>query len=118
MLTVSDHGEQAQPESPFEPIFRRVLYATDFSESGNSGLCYCANLVRTLGAHLTVLHVIDSRDTMAFKNDVEIRTTLLGKLKKSIKTECRPDLDVTAELVERHSAPRNPEVRRIDDART
>ena len=36
---------------------------------------------------------------MAFKNDVEIRTTLLGKLKGFIEAECGPDLDVTAELI-------------------
>jgi nucleotide-binding universal stress UspA family protein len=99
VLTVSERGERAHAESPFDAPFRRILYATDVVESGTPGLRYCAELARTLGAQLTMLHVNDLRDTVAFDDDTEVRARLMGELHKTIEREHCGDVGIAADVV-------------------
>jgi nucleotide-binding universal stress UspA family protein len=41
---------------------RRILYATDLSDSASAGMAYAVELARTADAQLTVLHVADDLD--------------------------------------------------------
>jgi len=86
ILTVSHRGSGKQAESPFEVPFHRILYATDLSETTEAGLHYCAELARVLGAHLTLLHVLDLRDAIVF-NEADLHATLMGRLHKAVGKE-------------------------------
>jgi nucleotide-binding universal stress UspA family protein len=102
VLTVPGRSPK-QAESPFAVPFRRVLYATDLSDTAAMGLRYCGDFVHTLGAHLTLLHVMDLRDTPAFDNEAEVRADILGKIRNSIEHERCKEFSV-AEVV--RGAPR------------
>jgi nucleotide-binding universal stress UspA family protein len=99
ILTVSQRGAAKEAESPFEVPFHRILYATDLSETTESGLHYCADLARVLGAHLTLLHVLDLRDTVAFNNEADLHAALMGRLHKAIGKEHCTDLRTATEVV-------------------
>jgi nucleotide-binding universal stress UspA family protein len=85
ILTVSEYGADWDIESPFEVPFRKILYATDLSE-GEPGLHYCVDLARTLGAHLTLLHVMEFREP-AFEDVSEIHARRMGELHKAAERE-------------------------------
>lgn len=97
ILTVREGSEPA--ESPFSPPFRRVLYATDMSEASSAGLHYCASLAHTLGARMSVLHVDEVRDTVAFSDNAEVRAGLMGRLHKFIEREPLGDAHIDVEVV-------------------
>jgi len=60
VLTVS-HVETEEHE--IGPVsLKRILYATDLSESSNAGLKYAIELARGDGAQLTVIHIVDYED--------------------------------------------------------
>jgi nucleotide-binding universal stress UspA family protein len=99
VLTVSDRGSGKQAESPFEAPFHRILYATDLSEKSATGLHYCAELARVLGSQLTMLHVMDLRDTVAFSNEADIHASLMGRLHKAVGKEHCDGLRVATEVV-------------------
>jgi nucleotide-binding universal stress UspA family protein len=99
ILTVSKRGTDQQTELPFDVPFRRILYATDLPEANLPGLPYCANLARTLGAHLTLLHVMEPRDTPTFEDEAEIHARRMGELHKAIEREHGGHLDVATEVV-------------------
>ena len=99
ILTVSKRGTEQQTELPFDVPFRRILYATDLPEANLPGLHYSADLARALGAHLTLLHVMELRDTVAFEDESEIRARFMGDLHKTIEREHGGDLGVATEVV-------------------
>lgn len=96
ILTISQRSEEAN--SPFEVPFRRIVYATDLSETAAIGFRYCVDLVRTLGAQLTLLHVLDTRETFAFESDPEIRANLEARLHQMIKKEDGVGLPLRVEI--------------------
>jgi nucleotide-binding universal stress UspA family protein len=96
ILTVSARGEEQPAESPFDVPFRRILYATDLSEEGVSGgLHYAVDLARTLGAHLTLVNVIEP----AFESESESRARRLGELQEAIEREQGEDLGLTTQVL-------------------
>jgi nucleotide-binding universal stress UspA family protein len=100
VLTVSQRAADQATESPFDVPFRRILYATDLSEDGLSGgLHYAVDLARTLGAHLTLLHVIHLRETSAFEDTAAIRAHHMGELHKAIEREHGGDVAVATEVL-------------------
>jgi len=99
ILTVSAHGENENAQSPFDAPFHRVLYATDLSDTGSSGLHYCADFARALGAHLTLLHVMDEREPTSFIDEQTAHATLMGRLHKAIEKENHGDLHAVTEVV-------------------
>ena len=50
VLTLSSRSSAERSESPFDVPFRKILYATDLSETTESGLHYCADLACALGS--------------------------------------------------------------------
>jgi nucleotide-binding universal stress UspA family protein len=99
ILTVSYRGSDKQAESPFEAPFHRILYATDLSEKSATGLHYCAGLARVLASHLTMLHVMDLRDTVAFSNEADIHASLTRRLHEAVGKEQCNDLSIATEVV-------------------
>jgi nucleotide-binding universal stress UspA family protein len=100
ILTVSQRGADQHADSPFVPPFRRMLYATDLSEEGLSGgLHYCVDLARTLGARLTLLHVMHLPETPAFDDETSIHAQRMGELHKAVQREHGEDLHVTTEVL-------------------
>lgn len=98
ILTVSDAGIEKQAESPFEAPFRRILYATDLSEATPAGLHYCAGLVRALGAHLTMLHVMDMHGAVTLDSEADIHARLMGRLHKAVGKEQCHDLNISTDV--------------------
>jgi nucleotide-binding universal stress UspA family protein len=99
ILTVSERGTEQQTDLPFDVPFRRILYATDLPESNLPGLHYCADLARSLGAHLTLLHVMRPLESPAFEDEAELHAIRMGELHKAIEREHGGDLDVATEVV-------------------
>jgi nucleotide-binding universal stress UspA family protein len=100
ILTISHRGTQQHADSPFTVPFRRILYATDLSEEGLSGgLHYCTDLARTLGARLTLLHVMHLPETPAFDDEATLQAQRMGDLHKAVQREHGEDLHVTTEVL-------------------
>lgn len=99
VLTVSHRGSLEQTQSPFEVPFRRILYATDLSEASPAGLHYSAELARVLGAHLTMLHVLDLHGALMLDSEADVHARLMGQLHKAVGKEHVDDLYVTTEVV-------------------
>jgi nucleotide-binding universal stress UspA family protein len=59
ILTVSRIEAEKEIHRPGPVPIRRIVYATDYSESAKVGLHYAAELARTFDAEITVLHVMD-----------------------------------------------------------
>ena len=100
ILTVSQRGTEQQTELAFDIPFRRILYATDLPEANLPGLHYCADLARTLGAHLTLLHVMAPLGTPTFEDEAETHARRMGELHKAIEREHGGDLGVATEVVQ------------------
>ena len=100
ILTVSQRGLEQQTELPFDVPFRKIAYATDLPKANLSGLHYCADLARTLGAHLTLLHVMERREEPSFLDKSEMHALRMGELHKAIQREHGEDLVVATEVVE------------------
>jgi nucleotide-binding universal stress UspA family protein len=86
ILTVSRRSEEVaqwQPEVPFQ----KVVYATDLSEAADEGFHYCVDVARSLGAQMTLLHVLDVKHSVSFVNDPEIRAGLQARLRQLIERE-------------------------------
>ena len=63
VLTVSRIIPSHEIHSPGPVPIRRIVYAVDLSESTAIGLQYSAELARTFGAELELVHVIDPLET-------------------------------------------------------
>jgi nucleotide-binding universal stress UspA family protein len=100
ILTVSERGSSKHTESPFDPPFQRILYASDLSEASIGGLRYCGEFARTVGAHLSLLHVMELRDTTAFGQIAEVRNQLSERLKSSFESSGCAGMDVTTTIAE------------------
>ena len=74
-------------QSPVEAPFQRVIYATDLSDTADGGFRYCVDLVRSLGAQMTLLHVLDVNESVAFENKPEVRAQLQARMRKMIEGE-------------------------------
>jgi nucleotide-binding universal stress UspA family protein len=62
VLTVSHIEADKHPTGLVS--LKRILYATDLSESASIGLRYAIELARSAGARLTVIHVVDDEDRL------------------------------------------------------
>ena len=99
ILTVSERGTEQQTELPFDVPFRRILYATDLPETRLPGLHYCADFARTLGAHLTLLHVMKPLESPVFADEAELHALRMGELHKAIEREHGSHLGIATEVV-------------------
>jgi nucleotide-binding universal stress UspA family protein len=100
VLTVSERGTARRTESPFDPPFQRILYASDLSDASVAGLRYCGEFARSVGAHLSVLHVMEVRDTTAFGQMEDVRAQLAERLKATIASSGCSGMDITSAVAE------------------
>src|SRR2546428_4906500 len=64
ILTVSHLDPEKEIHKPGAVPLRRILYATDLADGSEEGLDFSIRLVRSLDAHLTVAHVVQSVDAV------------------------------------------------------
>jgi nucleotide-binding universal stress UspA family protein len=100
ILTVSDRNADRRSASPFDVPFRRILFATDLSQSASAGLDYCVDFARKLEAHLTVLHVMDLRYAEAQGTADEIRTILQDRFRELVAKERKARSNIEARVVQ------------------
>jgi nucleotide-binding universal stress UspA family protein len=97
-----------QPSKPRDEMMilpkieiKRILYATDLSESARHALAYAVSLANTYGAELTILHVLnddprmnaailgfideDKWEEIHKRNLREARTALIGKKRETVE---------------------------------
>jgi nucleotide-binding universal stress UspA family protein len=86
---------------------KRILYATDLSQSSSIGMRYAIELARGAGAQLTVMHVVDDEDRMlwgpaliAHLDRAKLLEEWRHKLDDFIKREGVPDIAIEALMVE------------------
>ena len=86
---------------------KRILYATDLSQSSSIGMRYAIELARGTGAQLTVMHVVDDEDRMlwgpaliAHLDRAKLLEEWRHKLDDFIKREGVPDIAIEALMVE------------------
>jgi nucleotide-binding universal stress UspA family protein len=63
VLTVPRRAPDAVPATP--GLFKEVLCATDFSDCATNALNYAMSLAQRAGAHLTVVHVVETPPALA-----------------------------------------------------
>jgi nucleotide-binding universal stress UspA family protein len=93
------------------PQFKRILFATDFSETSTYATEYALLMARTFGAELHVLHVVETEVPIMMDGMVylpphyfdEIEKITAERLESVIAREDRDKLSVT--LVMRRGAP-------------
>jgi len=86
---------------------KRILYATDLSQSSSIGMRYAIELARGTGAQLTVMHVVDDEDRMlwgpaliAHLDRAKLLEEWRHKLDDFIKREGAPDIAIEAVMLE------------------
>jgi nucleotide-binding universal stress UspA family protein len=105
VLTVS--GVEPQTDVPAFVSLKKILYATDLSESSHAGMEYGIELARVSGAELTVLHVIDDEDRMlwgpallTYLDRTKIVEEFQRKLQEFVDRESVPGVPMEALCVE------------------
>ncbi|HPJ97045.1 MAG TPA: universal stress protein [Syntrophales bacterium] len=61
-LTISERASAPHRVTAFPDFFRRVLYATDFSETAERALLYVEKIVESGARNITLLHVQEKND--------------------------------------------------------
>lgn len=107
ILTVSRIATGKEIQEPGPVRIRRIVYATDYSESARIGLHYAADLSRTLSAELTVLHVMDRLELWGSEllghlpGDItKVREIAAEKCRQLVKSEQTVDLKVQTVVIE------------------
>jgi nucleotide-binding universal stress UspA family protein len=93
VLTVSGSAQAAEPRS----LFKKILYACDFSVSSLAGLDYALSLAHEADARLTLLHVLE----WLLINDqrrASLETEALERLREAVPTSTKEWLQ-TEEIV-------------------
>jgi nucleotide-binding universal stress UspA family protein len=92
ILTVSRIDTEKEIHTPGLVPIRRVVYATDHSDSAKIGLHYAAELSRTFSAELAVLHVMDRLELWG--------SELIGHLPDDITRVCEIAAERLQQFVE------------------
>jgi nucleotide-binding universal stress UspA family protein len=107
ILTVSRPAAGEDVRKPGPVPVRRIVYATDYSDSAGIGLHYAAELARTFGADLTVLHVMDRLELWGSEliehppdHITRVRDIAVEKLLQVVKPEQTADLKLQTVAVE------------------
>ncbi|HYK40269.1 MAG TPA: universal stress protein [Candidatus Eremiobacteraceae bacterium] len=100
VLTVGPHVAVGTPR---EMKFRRILYATDFSETTPLAVAYAIGLAHEHAAHLTLLHVIDHLKAGELVTPHELETAALNRLNLFVEHE--PGLAFPPKIMVAHGAP-------------
>ena len=96
VLTV---GPSVKAETPRELDFRNILFATDFGAGADRATAYAFSLAQEHGAHLTVLHVIESAAAYTEESVARQREIHIVRMKQLIppgsENWCKPEFRVT-----------------------
>jgi nucleotide-binding universal stress UspA family protein len=122
VLTVSRIYSAHEIHSPGPVPIRRIVYAADLSESTEGGLQYAAELARTFGAELELVHVIDSLETGQWGIEAPgsvpfdyaaIQTMARERLQKAVEVTHIADIKTNISIVE--GIPHNAIIRFADE---
>lgn len=102
VLTVGPH---VPVQAPRELKFRKILYATDFSEATPLAVAYAIGLAHEHAAHLTLLHVIDHLKAGELVTPHELEAAAMHRLNLFVEHE--PGLAFPPKVVVAHGSPAN-----------
>jgi nucleotide-binding universal stress UspA family protein len=107
VLTVGLTEEQGEAHRPGPVPIRRIVYATDYSDAARKGIHYAAELARTFGAEMTVLHVMDRFEQWGSEllghlpDDVtKTREVATAKVRQLAALEQTADLKIRTAVIE------------------
>jgi nucleotide-binding universal stress UspA family protein len=97
---VSSREATQKLQSPFDVPFKRILYATDLSDRARIGMHYCADFAKTVGASLTLLHVLEVQEAPDFVDETQLHAVRMGELHKAIEREHAGALSIATEVTQ------------------
>ncbi len=100
VMTIGPHVAVLGPRTK---KFRKILFATDFSESANTTFAFAVGLAQEQQAHLTLVHVIEKPKTGDLVQPHEIEQFALDHLVSFVKDE--PGLVSEPRTIVIHGAP-------------
>jgi nucleotide-binding universal stress UspA family protein len=100
VLTVGPH---VAASAPHDKKFRKILYATDFSETTPLAVAYAIGLVHEHAAHLTLLHVIEQPKASELVTPQELEGAAMNRL--NLYVEHEPGLAFPPKVMIAHGAP-------------
>ena len=100
VLTVGPHVELSTPR---EKKFRKILYATDFSEATALAVAYAIGLAHEHAAHLTLMHVIEHLKAGDLVAPHELEAAAMNRL--NLYVEHEPGLAFPPKVMVLHGAP-------------
>jgi len=100
VLTVGPHVELSAPR---EKKFRKILYATDFSEATPLAVAYAIGLAHEHAAHLTLMHVVDHLKAGELVTPHELEMAAMNRL--NLYVEHEPGLAFPPKVMVVHGAP-------------
>jgi nucleotide-binding universal stress UspA family protein len=122
ILTVSgvDTGKAHHEAGPV--TIRRIVYATDYSDSAKTGLHYAADLARNLGADLIVMHVMDRLELWGSElighppSDItKVHEIAAEKVRQLVRAE--PAADINTQTIVIEGTPHREIVRFAEDTK-
>jgi nucleotide-binding universal stress UspA family protein len=100
VLTVGPH---VAVSAPHEKKFRKILYATDFSETTPLAVAYAIGLAHEHAAHLTLLHVVERAKAGELVMPQELEAAAINRL--NLYVEHEPGLAFPPKVLVLHGAP-------------
>jgi nucleotide-binding universal stress UspA family protein len=107
ILTVSRIDTDKEIRAPGPVPIRRILYATDHSDSAKIGLHYAVELSRTFAANLSVLHVMDRLEVWGSEllghlpEDItRVHEIAAERLQQLVETERGANLKIETSVIE------------------
>ena len=86
-------------DSPEEPVFKRILVPTDFSESAEHALNYAARLSKPHRAEIMVLHVFHLREYLSLLSEkAQIDSATANEVLESAKRQAVRNLEQIVRL--------------------
>jgi nucleotide-binding universal stress UspA family protein len=87
--------------------FKRIMFATDFSEPADRGLDFALDLAKTLNARLIVAHVIDKRPAVSYE------TPEISAIFDAEQRQSRLDTEAGFKLIESRARTKNVKVQPV-----
>ena len=122
VLTVSRIVPGREIQTPGPVPIRRIVYAADLTDNIEIGLQYSAELARTFGAELTVVHVIDSMESGQLGIEIPgaipfdftaIQAIAQDRIREAVETVHAADIKPSVSVIE--GTPHNTIIRFADE---
>lgn len=88
-------GPNSQIHGNASPVFRNIVYATDFFSEAKRSFAYALMFAQDNGAHLYITHAIEAHEPLAAGGellDQSFRTELKSLIPKSAYESCHPEI--------------------------